>query len=102
MSQALSAAPVSSANVEQVPTLIGGKWSTSASPRHGDVFNPSTGQVIARVPFCSTDEVNKAIESAAAALPAWAAKPVVERCRFLFKFRDAIQQHSEEIAHLVT
>ena len=39
------------------------------------MFNPSTGKVIAKVPFCSTDEVNKVIEAAAAAGPEWANKP---------------------------
>src|SRR5688572_28403475 len=94
--------PAAASSIEQVPLLSGGKWSTSASPRHGDVYNPSTGHVIARVPFCSTDEVNRVVETAAAAGPAWANKPVVERVRYLFKFRDLIVQHAEEIARCVT
>src|SRR5215207_9318178 len=94
--------PAAASSIENVPLLSGGKWSTSNSARHGDVYNPSTGQVIARVPFCSTDEVNRVIETAHAALPAWANKPVVERCRYLFKFRDLIVQHGEEIARTVT
>src|SRR5438045_1084024 len=81
-----------------VPMLSGGKWTTSASPRGGDVYNPSTGQTIARVPYCTSEEVDRTIEAAAAAFPAWAATPVVERCRYLFKFRESIDQHSEEIA----
>jgi malonate-semialdehyde dehydrogenase (acetylating)/methylmalonate-semialdehyde dehydrogenase len=100
MTQTLPTAAPSS--VEQVPTLIGGKWSTSTSQRGGDVYNPSTGKVIARVPFCTREEVSKAIEAAHAALPAWSAKPVVERARYMFKFRDLISQHAEEIARLVT
>jgi malonate-semialdehyde dehydrogenase (acetylating)/methylmalonate-semialdehyde dehydrogenase len=97
-----AAAPAGNKTIDQVPMLVGGKWITSTSVRGGDVYNPSTGQVIARVPFCTKDEVNKVIETAAEALPAWANKPVVERCRFLFKFRDLISQHAEEIAQLVT
>jgi malonate-semialdehyde dehydrogenase (acetylating)/methylmalonate-semialdehyde dehydrogenase len=88
--------------VEDVPLLRGGQWVKSSATRFGDVYNPSTGQVIARVPMCTADEVNQVIETAAAAGPAWANKPVVERCRFLFKFRDLIVQHSEEIARTVT
>jgi len=88
--------------LEDVPLLRGGQWVKSSATRFGDVYNPSTGNVIARVPMCTTDEVNKVIETAAAAGPAWANKPVVERCRFLFKFRDLIVQHSEEIARTVT
>ncbi len=94
--------PPADASTEHVPLLSGGKWSVSSSSRYGDVYNPSTGQIIARVPFCSTDEVNQVIETAHAALPAWANKPVVERVRYLFKFRDLIVQHAEEIARCVT
>ena len=95
-------APGAASQVEQVPCLSGGKWFASASQRGGDVYNPSNGKVIARVPFCSADEVNKTIEVAAAALPDWANKPVVQRCHYLFKFRELLVQHSEEIARLVT
>jgi malonate-semialdehyde dehydrogenase (acetylating)/methylmalonate-semialdehyde dehydrogenase len=82
--------------------LSGGKWMTSQSSRGGDVFNPSTGQVIARVPYCTREEVNAVIESADAAGPAWANRPVVERVRFLFHFRELLMKHAEEIARSVT
>jgi malonate-semialdehyde dehydrogenase (acetylating)/methylmalonate-semialdehyde dehydrogenase len=94
--------PAAAASIEQVPLLSGGRWFNSSSSRRGDVYNPSTGQVIARVPLCSTDEVNKVIDTAHAALPAWANKPVVERVRYLFKFRDLLVQHAEEVARCVT
>src|SRR5439155_23383311 len=83
MAQTLSAAPTVT-EIEQVPLLSGGKWIKSSSSRLGDVYNPSTGKVIAKVPFSSTDEVNKVIEAAAAAGPEWASKLVVQRCHFLF------------------
>ncbi|HEV2293714.1 MAG TPA: CoA-acylating methylmalonate-semialdehyde dehydrogenase [Tepidisphaeraceae bacterium] len=94
--------PAADESIEQVPLLWGGKWSVSPSARKSDVFNPSTGQVIARVPLCSTAEVNQVIETAHAALPAWANKPVVERVRYLFAFRELLVQHAEEIARCVT
>src|SRR5262245_51443970 len=102
MSLAMPPAASTSQKIEQVPMLSGGKWMTSKSSRGGDVFNPSTGQVIARVPFCTTDEVSKVIETAHAALPDWGNKPVVQRCHFLFKFRELLVQHAEEIARSVT
>jgi malonate-semialdehyde dehydrogenase (acetylating) / methylmalonate-semialdehyde dehydrogenase len=102
MSLATPPAASTSKTVEQVPMLSGGKWMSSQSARGGDVYNPSTGQIIARVPFCSADEVNKVIEIAHAALPDWANKPVVQRCHFLFKFRELLVQHSDELARLVT
>jgi len=72
------------------------------SQRSGDVFNPSTGQVIARVPFCDARETGEVVEAAAAALPAWAETPVVERVRVMFRFRELMHEHFEELASLVT
>jgi malonate-semialdehyde dehydrogenase (acetylating)/methylmalonate-semialdehyde dehydrogenase len=85
-----------------VPMLTNGKWQTSASPRHSQVFNPSTGQIIATVPLATKPEVEEIIRAAAAALPAWSATPVVERCRVLFRFRELLTQRFEELARLVT
>ena len=102
MSLATPQTPTTSKSLDQVPILVGGKWSTSPSPRGGDVWNPSTGEKIARVPFCTADEVNRAIETAHAALPDWANQPVVQRCHYLCKFRELLVQHSEEIARSVT
>jgi malonate-semialdehyde dehydrogenase (acetylating) / methylmalonate-semialdehyde dehydrogenase len=88
--------------VEQVPILVGGRWSASGSSRYGEVYNPSIGQVIARVPFCTTDEVNRAVEAAHETLPTWGNTPVVERVRYLFKFRELLLAHAEELARSVT
>src|SRR5215510_6733010 len=89
-------------SVETIEILSNGKWTSSSSSRFGDVYNPSTGEVIARVPFCTKDEVNKVVEAAAEALPAWANKPVVDRCHVMFKFRELLVQHADEIARSVT
>jgi len=89
-------------SAEIVPIFSAGNWIEIKSQRAGDVFNPSTGQVIARVPFASADQVNKVVEAAAAALPAWAETPVVERARLMFRFRALLERHFEELAALVT
>jgi malonate-semialdehyde dehydrogenase (acetylating)/methylmalonate-semialdehyde dehydrogenase len=87
---------------DSVPILCGGKWAELKASRSGDVFNPSTGQVIGRVPFCSAEQTNEVVEAAAAALPGWSETPVVERARLMFKFRTLLEQHFEELAALVT
>jgi malonate-semialdehyde dehydrogenase (acetylating)/methylmalonate-semialdehyde dehydrogenase len=66
------------------------------------VYNPSTGRVIARVPFCTAEDVDRAVQAAAVALPAWAETPVVERARVMFRFRDLLVQHADELARSVT
>jgi len=89
-------------SIASVPTLVGGSWQASSSTTTGEVFNPSTGQVIAQVPLCDEEETNAVVAAAAAALPEWNATPAVERARVMFKFRDLVEKHFEELAALVT
>ena len=88
--------------LETVPMLVGGRWETSRSDRLGEVFNPSTGRVIARVPLGTAGDVDRAVASAAGAFPDWADTPVVERARVLFRFRERLVQKADELAVLVT
>lgn len=85
-----------------VPLLIGGQFESSTSDRHGQVFNPSTGRVQANVPFCTADEIDRAVRAATEALPAWSETPAVERARFMFRFREKLQARFEELAALIT
>src|SRR4051812_28210332 len=101
-SAAVPATAQTAAAVQTIPTFINGKWVPSASTRTSDVFNPSTGQVIARAPLSTPAEVDAAVRAAADALPQWAATPVVERCRVLFKFREILLSRFEELTRLVT
>src|SRR6478672_9691155 len=87
---------------ECVPVLIGGHFQSSVSDRCGEVFNPSTGQVQATVPFCTSEEIDKAAQAAATALPAWSDTPPVDRARVMFRFREKMQAKFEELAALVT
>ncbi|MFT5300224.1 MAG: malonate-semialdehyde dehydrogenase (acetylating)/methylmalonate-semialdehyde dehydrogenase [Mariniblastus sp.] len=86
----------------RVPILTGGKWTAPDTERSGEVFNPSTGQVIANVPLCSTSQTNAVVESAAEAFDEWNETPVVERARLMFKFRQLMEARFEEIAALLT
>src|SRR6516165_5406327 len=98
----MSAPQTSSQPVDQVKILVGGQWETVCAERFGDVYNPSSGKVIARVPFCSVAEVDRVVQSAAEALPTWAETPVVERARILFRFRELVVQHAGALAQSVT
>ena len=82
--------------------LRAGSWESSTTKRWGDVYNPSTGRVIAKVPLCTADEVDGVVQAAARAYPAWARTPVVERVRVLYRFRELILGNFEELARLVT
>ena len=89
-------------SVEQVKMLCGGQWRTGGGERSGEVYNPSTGQVIAKVPFCTVAEVDEVVQAAAEALPAWAETPVVERAQILFRFRELIKANFDELAQCLT
>jgi malonate-semialdehyde dehydrogenase (acetylating)/methylmalonate-semialdehyde dehydrogenase len=90
------------AELEPVPTFVGGRWQTSSAERSGEVFNPSTGKAIARVPFATAAETGAVVDAAKAALFGWSETPAVERARVLFKYRDLLASHFEELAALVT
>jgi malonate-semialdehyde dehydrogenase (acetylating)/methylmalonate-semialdehyde dehydrogenase len=96
------AAAITDVTVDVVPILRGGTWINAQSARYADVYNPSTGRVIARVPLCTAEQTAEVVEAAAAALPAWSETPVVERARLMFRFRALLEQHFEELAALVT
>src|SRR5580658_8127431 len=85
-----------------VPMFVAGRWSEPRVERFGKVFNPSTGQVQAQVPLCGPAEVDQAVQAAAAALPAWAETPAVERAQVLFRFREVLERHAEDLAKIVT
>jgi malonate-semialdehyde dehydrogenase (acetylating)/methylmalonate-semialdehyde dehydrogenase len=78
-------ATIASSISESVPILSGGRWTEIKGSRSGDVFNPSTGEVIGRVPFCTAEQTGGVVEAAAAALLEWSQTPVVERARLMFR-----------------
>ncbi|NIP84568.1 MAG: CoA-acylating methylmalonate-semialdehyde dehydrogenase [Planctomycetales bacterium] len=93
---------MATASVQRVPILQGGQWQTGRGQRTGDVFNPSTGRVIAEVPLCTAAETASVVDSAAAALPAWRETPAVERARVMFHFHRLLEAHFDELAAGVT
>ena len=82
--------------------FIGGQHIEGASGRFLDVFNPMTGEVQARSPLASTDEVRKAIASAASAFPAWAAENPQKRARVMFRFKQLVEENMDTLAALLS
>src|SRR5215212_1013744 len=67
-----------------------------------DVFNPSDGSVISRVPLPSRNDVDRAVQVAQAAFPAWSARPIKERVQVFFRYRSLLERDIEELTALVT
>jgi aminobutyraldehyde dehydrogenase len=80
--------------------FIGGGWADSASGDTMEVIAPATGEVIAEVPNCSADDVDRAIDAAKAALPDWLDKTPKDRSELLHKLADVMEEHAEELAQL--
>ena len=87
--------------IKKLKCFIGGKWLNSAAEQTMDIYDPSQGEVIARTPCCTKAEVQSAIEAANAAFPAWANTPVMKRVQVLYKFRELLEKHMEELTCLL-
>jgi len=81
---------------------IDGKHHERAAERHGDVFNPATGEVAARVAFASPSVVDEAVESAARAAETWRSVSIAKRTKVLFAFRQLVDKFQGELARLLT
>ena len=90
------------ATATTVPHWIGGRRVPSTSGRHGLVYNPATGEAIAEVGFASADEVNVAVACAKEAFAAWRSTPLSRRAEIIFRLRDLISQHRQQIAEILT
>ncbi|MPW20488.1 CoA-acylating methylmalonate-semialdehyde dehydrogenase [Paraburkholderia sp. CNPSo 3157] len=88
--------------VKQVSHFINGRVVATSSDRFKDVFNPATGEVTGAVALASVEEVNAAVQAAAAAFPSWSETAPLKRARILFKFKELLNQHHDELAMLIT
>ncbi len=86
----------------QLHHYIGGQARPGTGGRHGDVFDPATGQVAAQVPLASGAEVGAAVDAAQAAFPAWAATPPLQRARVMFRLRALLERDADVLARLIT
>src|ERR1700751_13190 len=86
----------------QIPHFIDGKRTAGQSPRTADVFNPSTGQVQAKVPMAGQADVDAAVASAVEAQKDWAAWNPQRRARVLMRFIELVNDTIDELAELMS
>jgi len=82
--------------------FIGGTLVAGTSGLYGDVFNPASGEIQARVALANAAEVDRVIAVANAAFPAWAATPPLRRSRVMFKLRDLLERDRKELSAIIT
>jgi malonate-semialdehyde dehydrogenase (acetylating)/methylmalonate-semialdehyde dehydrogenase len=89
-------------SVPILPNVIGGTSQPSMSTEHFDVFNPATGELLARTALSTASDVDRAVQAAASAFPEWRRTPPGERIQYLFKIRSLLLEHLDELAGLIT
>ena len=89
-------------NLFREEVYIAGNWSGAITGEMDDVFNPSTGKLLGRVPRCGQHETRIAIEAANKAMPAWKAAPAKERAKILRRWSELLVMHKKDLAILMT
>lgn len=84
--------------MKEIPHFLNGRETEGTSGRFGDVFNPATGEVQARVPFANAGEVDAAVKGALAAQPKWAATNPQRRGRVLMEFVRLLNRDMDKLA----
>ena len=84
-------------NLKILRNYINGKWVEPENNGYIDVENPSTGEILAKVPLSTYKETNKAIDAASAAFPEWSITPVTRRVRYLFKLNELLRSKEVEL-----
>ena len=105
MNTRASEAPASHQAIKELSHFIGGKpvpgRDERSGGRFGDVFNPTTGQRSARVPFASKAETEQAIENAREAFGGWSETSALARARVMFRFKELVEKHIDELALII-
>ncbi|MFW0753883.1 CoA-acylating methylmalonate-semialdehyde dehydrogenase [Pseudomonas sp. H11T01] len=81
---------------------INGQVQDSGSERFSNVFNPATGSVQTRVGLASQKTVDEAVASALKAFPAWSEQSSLRRSRVMFKFKELLDRHHNELAEIIS
>jgi len=82
--------------------FIDGAAFEGASGRFGDVFNPNTGEVQARVQLATVSEMDKAVQAAQAAFECWSNTNPQRRARVMFEFKRLVEANIDELAALLS
>ncbi|NGX42698.1 MAG: Methylmalonate-semialdehyde dehydrogenase [acylating] [Chlamydiae bacterium] len=88
--------------IPQVKMLVDGEFTNSATNHWEDNTNPATQELISKVPFCTSKEVDQAVQAAQQAFTSWREVPPSERVRFFLRFQALIRENIDELAKGLT
>jgi malonate-semialdehyde dehydrogenase (acetylating)/methylmalonate-semialdehyde dehydrogenase len=87
-------------DVRTLKFFVNGKWEESAGQAQA-VTNPSTGEVIARVPFATAAEVDRVVRAAHDAFLKWREVPVVDRVQVLYRYKTLLEKYTDDVARVL-
>ncbi|MFB4316722.1 CoA-acylating methylmalonate-semialdehyde dehydrogenase [Actinomadura sp. 21ATH] len=87
---------------KHVTHWIGAKPFNGSSGRQGDLYEPSTGTLAGTVDFAGPAEVDAAVAAAKAAFPAWRDASLARRAKIMFRFRELVDGHRDELARIIS
>lgn len=87
--------------METLKYFVGGEYRESKTTKYSDIYNPSTGEVVAKAPCCTKEEVEEAIAIANEAYKTWSKVPVIKRTQIMYKIRELILKYMDELTLLV-
>ncbi|HKN32270.1 MAG TPA: CoA-acylating methylmalonate-semialdehyde dehydrogenase [Terriglobales bacterium] len=93
---------VAALSATKLPNYINRQWTESSSSDWQDVINPATGETLAQVPLSEPAEVARAVDAAAAAFPEWRRTPPEDRIQPLFKLKQLLEEHIDDLARIIT
>ena len=88
--------------LKRINHWINGSRVAGTSGRKGPVFNPASGEVAREVDLASVEEVQAAVAAARDAFPAWRATSISKRTEIMYRIRNLVDQHREEVAAYLT
>ncbi len=86
----------------QLLNYINGTWVRSPATEFSEVKNPATGETMVRVPLSSRDEVDSVVQAAQVAWDGWRRTPATDRVQYLYRLKELLEQHFDEIARITT
>jgi malonate-semialdehyde dehydrogenase (acetylating)/methylmalonate-semialdehyde dehydrogenase len=81
--------------------LVAGEWRDTESGVYYEITNSSTGEVMAEAPRCTAEEVDAAVEAAAAAFPAWRDTPITKRVQVMFRLKSLLEENLHDLSMLL-
>ncbi|HEY2033812.1 MAG TPA: CoA-acylating methylmalonate-semialdehyde dehydrogenase [Rhizomicrobium sp.] len=88
--------------MKELDHFIAGQHVKGTSGRFGDVFNPATGEVQAKVALASRAEMRKAVDAALKVFPEWAAVNPQRRARVMFNFKSLVEKNMDQLARMLS